>query len=101
MPSRVLVHLPPPAPPQLVDRPPRRPTRGEEFPTGWTVADYQLERGEFEGGEYPSELWVVAFAPEDDRARYPRRRADPLWLRAHIRRRRTPRRGAERRRHPH
>ena len=59
MPSRVLVHLPPPEPPQLVDRPPRRPARGEEFPTGWTVADYQLERGEFAGEEYAYEVWVI------------------------------------------
>ena len=59
MPSRVLVHLPPPEPPRLVDRPRRRPARGEEFPTGWTVADYQLERGEFAGEEYAYEVWVV------------------------------------------
>lgn len=59
MPSRVLVHLPPPDPPQLFDRPPRRPARGEEFPRGWTVADYQLERGEVEAEEYAYELWVV------------------------------------------
>ena len=59
MPSRVLVHLPPPEPPQLVDRPPRRPARGEEFPIGWTVADYQLERGEFGGEEYAYEVWVI------------------------------------------
>ena len=45
MPSRVLVHLPEPEPPQLVDYPPRRPARGEEFPTGWTVADYHLVVG--------------------------------------------------------
>lgn len=59
MPSRVLVHLPPPEPPQLVDRPPRRPARGEEFPIGWTVADYQLERGDFAGEEYAYEVWVI------------------------------------------
>jgi hypothetical protein len=64
MPSRVLVHLPPPDPPQLVDRPPRRPARGEEFPSGWTVADYQLERGEHEGAEYEYELWVVLLIEE-------------------------------------
>jgi hypothetical protein len=66
MPSRVLVHPPPPDPPRLVDRPPRRPARGEEFPTGWTVADYQLERGEFEGDEYAYEVWVVALLPQGD-----------------------------------
>jgi hypothetical protein len=66
MPSRVLVHPPPPAPPRLVDRPPRRPARGEEFPTGWTVADYQLERGEFKGEEYAYELWVIPLLPPDD-----------------------------------
>ena len=59
MPSRVLVHLPPPEPPRLVDCPPRRPARGEEFPAGWTVADYQLERGEFAGEEYAFEVWVI------------------------------------------
>jgi hypothetical protein len=66
MPSRVLVHLPPPEPPRLVDRPPRRPARGEEFPTGWTVADYQLERGEFGGYEYEFEVWVVPLLALDD-----------------------------------
>jgi len=66
MPSRVLVHPPPPDPPRLVDRPPRRPARGEEFPTGWTVADYQLERGEFAGEEYAYEVWVVPLLPVDE-----------------------------------
>ena len=66
MPSRVLVHSPPPDPPRLVDRPPRRPARGDEFPTGWTVADYQLERGEFEGEEYAYEVWVVPLLPRDE-----------------------------------
>ena len=66
MPSRVLVHLPPPEPPRLVDRPPRRPARGEEFPTGWTVADYQLERGEFGGCEYAFEVWVIPLLALDE-----------------------------------
>ena len=59
MPSRVLIHLPEPEPPQLVDRPPRRPARGEEFPCGWTVADYNLAIGEFEGEAIAYEVWVV------------------------------------------
>jgi hypothetical protein len=66
MPSRILVHPPPPEPPHLVDRPPRRPARGEEFPVGWTVADYQLQRGEFEGEEYAYEVWVVPLLGPDD-----------------------------------
>ena len=59
MPSRVLIHLPDPEPPQLVDRPPLRPARGDEFPTGWTVADYQLERRDVDGEEIAYEVWVV------------------------------------------
>ena len=66
MPSRVLVHLPPPEPPLLVDCPPRRPARGEEFPAGWTVADYQLERGEFAGEEYAFEVWVIPLLARDE-----------------------------------
>ena len=66
MPSRVLLHLPPPEPPRLVDRPPRRPARGEEFPAGWTVADYQLERGEFAGEEYAFEVWVIPLLAVDE-----------------------------------
>ena len=66
MPSRVLVHLPPPEPPRLVDCPPRRPARGEEFPAGWTVADYQLERGEFAGEEYAFEVWVIPLLALDE-----------------------------------
>lgn len=59
MPSRVLVHLPPPDPPRLAERPLKRPARGEEYPTGWTVADYQLEQGDWDGVEYAYEVWVV------------------------------------------
>jgi hypothetical protein len=59
MPPRVVVHLPPPEPPQLADRPPHRPARGEEFPAGWTVADYQLQRGDLAGQEYEYEVWVI------------------------------------------
>lgn len=59
LPPRVLVHLPEPEPPQLVDRPLVRPARGEEFLPGWTVADYQLERGDFDGDESAYEVWVV------------------------------------------
>lgn len=66
MPSRVLVHLPPPDPPKLVDRPPRRPARGEEFPTGWTVADYQLERGNLDGTEYEYVLWAIPLLELDN-----------------------------------
>ena len=68
MPTRVLIHLPDPDPPQLVDRPDRRPARGEEFPTGWTCADYQLERGDFEGQEYAYEVWVVPLLEPDSGA---------------------------------
>ena len=59
MTSRVLIHLPEPEPPQLVDGPPQRPARGEEFPTGWTVADYHLERRDLDGEEIAYEVWVV------------------------------------------
>jgi len=64
MPSRVLVHLPDPEPPTLADRPPQRPARGEEFPEGWTVADYQLQRGEWNGEEYAYEIWVIPLLAE-------------------------------------
>ena len=57
----VLVHLPEPHPPALVDRPSTRPARGEEFPSGWMVADYNLALGDFEGREYAYEVWVVPF----------------------------------------
>ena len=60
---RVLIHLPPPEPPQLVDSPPRRPARGEEFPVGWTVADYNLIASDFDGEEYAYEVWVVPLIP--------------------------------------
>ncbi len=59
MPSRVLVHLPDPEPPVLVDAPTRRPARGEEFPEGWTVADYNLAVGEHDGQRVAYEVWVV------------------------------------------
>ena len=66
MPSRVLVHRPPPDPPNLADVPPRRPARGEEFPLGWTVADYNLVAGEFQGERYAYEVWVIPLlAPAD------------------------------------
>jgi hypothetical protein len=59
MPSRVLVHYPEPATPHVetcwfTGRPPR----GEEFPPGWTVCDYNLVRGDWEGEEYTFEVWV-------------------------------------------
>ena len=57
----VLVHLPEPEPPLFVDAPPKRPARGEEFPEGWMVADYNLTLGDFEGREYDYEVWVVPF----------------------------------------
>ena len=59
MPSRILVHLPDPEPPRVVEAPPRRPARGEEFPPGWTVADYNLAIGDFEGETIAYEVWVV------------------------------------------
>ena len=39
--------------------PERRPARGEEFPPGWTVADYNLARGDLDGEEFEYEVWVV------------------------------------------
>ena len=57
----VLVHLPEPAPPTLVERPAQRPARGEEFPAGWMVADYNLTLGDFQGRQYDYEIWVVPF----------------------------------------
>ena len=59
MPSRVLVHLPDPRLPEVVQTPERRPARGEEFPPGWTVADYNLARGDLDGQEFEYEVWVV------------------------------------------
>jgi hypothetical protein len=59
MPSRVLVHLPDPEPPRVVESPPRRPARGEEFPAGWTVADYNLAIGDHDGEVIAYEVWVV------------------------------------------
>ena len=121
MPSRVLVHLPPPEPPRLVDRPPRRPARGEEFPIGWTVADYQLERGEFAGEEYAFEVWVIPLLVDEGPAsadpapgeagsgdcseqrlgaRYARRRADPVWPSTSRPRTATASSRSHRRRHP-
>ncbi len=65
MPSRVLVHFPEPDPPRVVECPlPRRPARGEEFPAGYTVADFNLAVGDFQGERYAYELWVV---PDIDR----------------------------------
>ena len=58
----VLVHLPEPEPPTLVDRPPERPARGDEFPSGWKVADYNLALGEYGGRQYDYEVWVVPLA---------------------------------------
>jgi len=58
-PSRVLVHLPEPERPILAAEPSTRPARGEEYPPGWTVADYQLQRGEWDGHEYAYEVWVI------------------------------------------
>ena len=68
MPSRVLVHQPPPAPPELAAPPPRRPARGEEFPPGWTVADYNLVPGDFRGEEYDYEVWVVPLLDDTPRS---------------------------------
>ncbi len=63
MPQRVLVHLPPPDPPQIADRPPQRPARGEEFPTGYMVADYNLAIGVWNGEPIQWEVWVVPWVP--------------------------------------
>jgi hypothetical protein len=60
MPSRVLVIYPEPATPQVVDRAAeKRPIRGEEFPPGWRLCDYDLIRGEWNGEEYVYEIWVM------------------------------------------
>jgi len=59
MPPRVLIHLPEPEPPRLVDRPPRRPSVGEEFLPGWKACDYSLIRGNWNGHEYAYEVWVM------------------------------------------
>jgi hypothetical protein len=60
MPSRVLVHFPEPAAPELVELSvPSRPKRGEEFPTGWTVCDLQLVAGELDGQAFAFEIWVM------------------------------------------
>jgi hypothetical protein len=59
VPPRVLVHLPHPEPPRLEALPQRRPARGEEFPPGWTVADYNLAVGDHEGEAVAYEVWVV------------------------------------------
>jgi hypothetical protein len=69
MPSRVLVHFPEPDPPRVVDcMLSRRPARGEEFPEGFTVADYHLAIGELAGERFEYEVWVV---PDIDRAETP------------------------------
>jgi hypothetical protein len=64
MPTRVLIHRPNPEPPQLIDRPDRRPARGEEFPTGWMIADFNLAIGEWHGEPIAWEAWVVPLAPD-------------------------------------
>ena len=68
MPSRVLVQYPPPAPPELAESPPRRPARGEEFPPGWTVADYDAIPGDLGGEEYEYEVWVVPLIDDTPRS---------------------------------
>ena len=69
MPSRVLVHFPEPAAPGLVESPQSHPKRGDEFPTGWTVCDLHLVRGEFEGHEYRFEIWVMPRSADPSEAR--------------------------------
>ena len=65
MPSRVLVHYPEPAPPEILPRPaPNAPARGEEFPPGWTVGDYDLVRGDWSGEAYDYVVWVVPHASD-------------------------------------
>ena len=60
MPSRVLVHLPEPATPTIADlSSSERPARGDEFPDGWTVCDYNLVAGVFEEEPYDFEVWVM------------------------------------------
>jgi len=65
MPSRVLVHYPEPAPPEVVDRPEGKPVRGTEYPPGWTIADFLLERREIDGVEIAYELWVVPLIQDE------------------------------------
>jgi hypothetical protein len=66
MPDRVLVHRPPPDPPQLADRPLQRPARGEEFQNGFVVADYNLAVGDWRGELIDYEVWVVPCVPRQD-----------------------------------
>lgn len=59
MPSRILIHPPEPEPPRLVDRPPIRPSIGEELLPGWKACEYSLIRGDFDGEKYEYEVWVM------------------------------------------
>ena len=56
---RILVHLPEPNPPRLIDCPSRRPAVGEELLPGWKACDYSLIRNEFHGEPYEYEVWVM------------------------------------------
>lgn len=69
MPSRVLVIYPEPATPKVVHRSAAsRPIRGEEFPPGWELCDYDLVSGEWEGEEYEYEIWVLPARSASSRA---------------------------------
>lgn len=57
--GRILVHLPQPAPPRLIDKPATRPPIGEELLPGWKVCDYSLIRNDLGGEEYEYEAWVM------------------------------------------
>ena len=71
MPPGVLVHFPEPDPPKIVDRPAERPARGEEYPPGWTVADYSLIQGDLDGEEYAYEVWVIALLAPSQATLFP------------------------------
>ena len=59
MPSRILVHLPDPEPPRVVEAPPASSCPRRGVPPGSTVADYNLAIGDFEGETIAYEVWVV------------------------------------------
>ena len=118
MPSRVLVHLPPPEPPQLVDRPPRRPARGDEFPragpsptissseasspatsTRTRCGSSRCSTGR-RPGQAPPAPGENGAPASTDRRKVLSPPCRPCMAIAHRRGRRPARRGADRRRHP-
>jgi hypothetical protein len=65
MPSRALVHFPEPATPTIVELTlSARPARGDEFPAGWTVCEYNLVGDVYEGEQHDFAVWVM---PRSDR----------------------------------